>query len=349
MTRHVILESLLLPLLLIAGTVCVRAQDRWDGILDRYAAICDRCIELRQRISAGEAVPDKSVTSLFQELGELRKTLQDASGAMNTDQKKRFQTIQQRYAAATGQTSETRQRPAPSRPAAPARTNAPDPGAPARDFGKPSMIRDSLFLPEIAFPLSGTALSLRPDESVQQFTAPSCRQPAITRNPGMDDTVGSIPAAPSWSLDVLALYGYGRASSFGLMAAAGIGPRWGVWLAGRSNFTATGSSYDCTSGGRAAGGRFWGNGNSRYGILSISGGPLWRPLSWLGVYAGAGYAREELDWQDAENQWACVRDYTYSGICWDAGLLFHWKHLSLSAGCGWSNHATITAGIGLHF
>ncbi len=63
--RHIIilLATLLLPILL-------RAQNDWDTVLDRYEQICSSCIELRDRISHGESVPDAIVTEL---LGEWAK------------------------------------------------------------------------------------------------------------------------------------------------------------------------------------------------------------------------------------------------------------------------------------
>lgn len=327
MTRHVILESLLLPLLLIAGAACLRAQERWDGILDRYATICDRCIELRQQISAGETVPDKSVTSLLQELSQLRKTLQDASGAMTPAQRTRFQTIQQRYAAASGERTPT---PAKRVQTTPVPKKAPVAREPEQT--SVSVPRDTVLLPRGTILPSGKAVAL----------------PVEDLYPSGEIIISDPPMQKRSFIDVLALYGYGTASSFGMMAAGGIG-QWGAWAAGRSNFIPTGATYDCTSNGQTASGKFWGNGQSRFGIWSVSGGPLWSPFPWLGIHTGAGFTREELDWQDAENQWARVRDYSYSGICGDAGILLHWKHLAISAGCEWSRHATVTIGLGIHF
>lgn len=80
-----------------------------------------------------------------------------------------------------------------------------------------------------------------------------------------------------------------------------------------------------------------------------AGGPLWRPLPWLGFYAVAGYGRKELNWEDIGKQWARVQDYSYSGLCGNVGVLLSWKFLSLSVGCTWSNHATITFGLGIHY
>ncbi len=347
MTRRLILESLLLPLLLLTGVSCLWAQNRWDGVLDRYEQICDRCIVLRQQIAAGESVEDRSVTALLQELSSLRKTLQEASGAMTAAQKQRFQAIQRRYSdaagtrsspAATGQPRKTLQDPPP--PPSTARTakgaQAPESTAPA---AKPE-VRNTQSLPKVAETISPTVLPF-----------PECglRLPAQNAGlPPLGKTGPTVAAAPRLSFDILALYAPGTDASYGLMATLSVG-RWGVWLAGRSNFTAMGGDYDCWSDGTLASGRFWGNGQSRYGTLSLSAGPLWRPLPRLGIYAGAGYSREELDWQDMESRWACVRDYTNTGLTWDAGILMGWRHLAFSAGCSYTSYATFTVGLGVRF
>jgi hypothetical protein len=347
MKRRIVLESLLLPLLLIAGTVRLCAQDRWDGILDRYATICDRCIELRQRISAGEAVPDKSVTALLQELGELRKTLQDASGAMSAAQRTRFRTIQQRYAAASGEKAVPPER---QEQAAPVRTKAP--AARKADPAPIPVPRDTVPLPPGSILPSEKASALPVEDHYPWITNPATLFPLQESGftmEGLEDIIIEDPPMPKRHfIDILALYGHGTASSFGLMAA-GAYKHWGVWIAWRSNFTPTGASYDITGDGRTASGKFWGNGQSRFGVWSVSGGPLWSPLPWLGFYAGAGYTREELDWQDAQGAWARVRDYSLSGVAAEAGALLRWRHLSFSLGCSWHDYSTLTAGVGVHF
>lgn len=336
MAHRVLLRSLLLPLLLLAGGAVLSAQDRWDGVLDRYETICDRCIELRAKIEAGEAVQDRAVTTLLQELNTLRKTLQDASGAMSDRQRARFRSILERYSAASGNAPASipqTQAPAPRR-----RVELRRAAAPGSIPEESPVVRIPGTLPAVAAPLPSRRLSAPPAPTL---TASAPKTPAAPP--------AAVPDKQRWSFDLLAHYGYGPASSYGLMTAATYGGHWGAWLSGRSNFTAAGGSYDCTSDGRVGNGRFWGNGQSRYGILRLAAGPLWRPLPWLGLYAGAGYAAEELDWQDAEGRWARVQDYSSAGICWDAGVLLYWRHLAFSAGCSLSPFATLTAGVGIHF
>lgn len=349
MTRRTALESLLLPFLLLAGTFCLFAQDRWDGILDQYEEICDRCINLRQRIAGGESVPDHAVTALLQELTSLRKTLQDASGTMTELQRTRFHVIQQRYSTASGGTALIRsgqvEAPRP-KTTAPVKPKVP----PVATEGPTRVPRDSIALPALSPPLTAAAFHLPRTDADIWLTDPASLLPPYEYILQEKDLNISDPGSPrKWSADLLLLYARGSASSYGLMATLNYRQRWGIWLAGRSNFTATSHSYDCRSDGTADGGRFWGNGQSRYGVFSMAGGPLWRPLPWLGIYAGAGYTKEELDWQDAKERWARVSDYSISGICWDAGLLFQVRHLSISAGCSWNTFATLTVGAGVHF
>ena len=55
--------------------------------LDRYEQICSSCIELRDRISHGESVPDAVVTELLGELGRLRSLMQNSEGTMSGGQR----------------------------------------------------------------------------------------------------------------------------------------------------------------------------------------------------------------------------------------------------------------------
>ena len=251
----------------------------------------------------------------------------------------RFRTIQQRYAEASGGARTA------SAPAARSESQRP-PQPPARQAAAKSPEafagtgRTCLPLPALQRPAGPALLSAKAGSGLRARPAKPSPAPQVS-TPELH--------SPALNINLLALYGQETASSFGLMAAAGFGAHWGGWIAARSNFTAAGGSYDCTGDGRTQQGRFWGNGQSRYGILSIAGGPLWKPLPWLGIYAGPGFTREELDWQDAEGNWARVRDYSYAGLSADAGLLLQWRHLALLAGCSWCGFATLTAGIGVNF
>lgn len=71
--------------------------DNYDRALDKYAAICDRCVGLRAKVEAGESVRTESLKSLLTELSSLRKTLSNASGKMSAAQVERFEAIKAKY------------------------------------------------------------------------------------------------------------------------------------------------------------------------------------------------------------------------------------------------------------
>ena len=153
-------------------------------------------------------------------------------------------------------------------------------------------------------------------------------------------------------IDFLALVGLSRSRvSFGASLFYTLPrSRWGCFGSGRSNFVRTGSAYACNSSGALdAGGLFWGNGKDRYGTGVLNAGVLFHPAGHLALYAGAGYGKEELDWQDATGQWARVSDWSHSGLSLEAGILLHFGPVSFSAGYGQIVSPAFVAGCGIHF
>lgn len=89
-----LLGHILLCLALVAG-LCLPAaaspqKDGFDRALDKYEAICDRCLGLRMRVEAGEKVEMSALKALLSELSSLRRTLSGASGKMSAAQAERF-------------------------------------------------------------------------------------------------------------------------------------------------------------------------------------------------------------------------------------------------------------------
>ena len=78
----------------------------WDDLLDRYELICRKCIVLKQRQDAGEAIPSRQLLSLMDELETLRNKLKDVSDKMPAYALKRYNAIRQMYAS--GKIVETR-------------------------------------------------------------------------------------------------------------------------------------------------------------------------------------------------------------------------------------------------
>lgn len=84
------LSYILVLVLLFLGTVAYGQGGRLDMALDSYESICDRCILLRERSLKGEQIAPEELTSLLEQVSQLRSTLQKGSRNMSKAQKERF-------------------------------------------------------------------------------------------------------------------------------------------------------------------------------------------------------------------------------------------------------------------
>lgn len=120
--------------------------------------------------------------------------------------------------------------------------------------------------------------------------------------------------------------------SYGAMLGLQWG-KWGGYMKLRSNFISQAHSYSCLSNGTIdSASPFWSNGVSSKNILSISGGFYYGITEWLNLYVGSGYGQSILCWQDIDNNWALVQDYSHKGALLDFGLTAEWKILTVGAG-----------------
>ena len=129
----------LVCLCLFAVRTASLAQTNWNSVLDRYESITAQCKALRDKAAAGEPVSQKSVTTLFGELGRLRNMLQQSSGKMSKAQRERFERIRRSYdgSVPAGEPAEPpalRQSQGPGNPAGEPLRSA---GEPRRSVGEP--------------------------------------------------------------------------------------------------------------------------------------------------------------------------------------------------------------------
>lgn len=136
--------------------------------------------------------------------------------------------------------------------------------------------------------------------------------------------------------------------SYGVMAGLQ-GRRWGGYLHFRSDFVQTPETlYECLSDGSLPhGGKMWTSGDTRSSNLYITSGALMQIVDWLSVYAGTGYGRRTLAWQDIDGNWARVSDWSHKGLTIDAGLLLSWRNLAFSAGLSTLSFKTCTFSLGI--
>ena len=138
--------------------------------------------------------------------------------------------------------------------------------------------------------------------------------------------------------------------SYGLMAGYQH-KRFGGYLRFNSNFhKLPATSYECFSDGSLySGGCFWASGESSLSTFAITGGLLVAANNYLTIYVGAGYGSSVYAWQDIDGAWARVADISRNGMCADAGVIFSWHRLALSAGISTISFRTaaFTCGIGV--
>ena len=123
---------------------------------------------------------------------------------------------------------------------------------------------------------------------------------------------------------------------------------WGGYIRGTSNFTKAESTYTCLSDGTLPdGSEFWGGGQNRLEIKSLTAGAMLPIIKNISVYAGAGAGTLTLTWMDMDTSWAKVSDLSHSGIAAEAGLVAGWKFLAFSAGVTTVKFHTIQANVGV--
>ena len=127
---------------------------------------------------------------------------------------------------------------------------------------------------------------------------------------------------------------------------------WSAYVKLRSSFLNLSTQYDCESSGRLQnGGMIWPNGHSTTVDNALTAGFAAQIAGPASLYAGAGYGRYTLAWQDIDGNWAKVCDKSSKGIAADAGMLISIGHLSLMAGISTIcfTHLNAEIGVGITF
>ena len=128
------------------------------------------------------------------------------------------------------------------------------------------------------------------------------------------------------------------------------GRTFGGYMAFRSNFVKASADYACQSDGTLEnGGIFWPDGAERTASFAASAGFLAQAATWLTFYAGAGYGKRQLLWQDIDGGWAEVSDWSVKGLEMEAGAIFRWNRMAFSAGVSTVRFRTCSATVGVGF
>lgn len=274
-----VLAALLFSLVFLWVESPLSAQRmRWDAALDQYERICDECIDLRDRLAAGESVSTNALAELLSRLKDLRFSLQQAQGDMSPAQRERFNRIRDRYLAPTD----------------PRRT-----------------------------PL--TPLATLPFHPVAPAVAPV--QTLLRRPP--EPVRATQPSSPRFNFGCTAFVSLPEAFP-GLMVLVRR-KEIGGYLKGTASFSPQ-ADYDARSDGTVGSALLWTTGREKYTQFSLSGGLIYAPGPRISFYAGAGYGKQDIRWEDASGKWARITDLSSQGMTVDAGILLTFGHLILQGG-----------------
>lgn len=171
----------------------------------------------------------------------------------------------------------------------------------------------------------------------------------ITLTPEMDVLTVDAPAptAPyEKNLLVMASASVYPSMSYGLML--GYVQTVGGYVKFRSNLDFTAGAYTASSDCNIEGGGYlWPSGEKTETIMNVTGGLLIRAAKFLYPYLGAGYGSRNVLWKDTDGAWVGISDYTYSGISAEAGLIFKFGPVALSAGVSNTAFKYTSAEVGL--
>ena len=298
-----------------------RGQNDWDAVLDRYESICVQCKELREKAAAGEPVPQGTISSLVGELGRLREILRKATGSMTDAQKKRYARIRDSYLgeseAVTGDETVPVVKKVSSK-------SVPKAVPPKEETPPPATSRISLD------PVSRLSMAELPTTVRSSQAGPG----NLARRAVTYSEAPALTQRKPLNINIIPIISLGDSPNFGGMLSLTFG-KWGGYASGRSNFTSTACSYGCLSDGSIDGGRFWGNGKDRLGELYVSLGPLLSLTGWISVFAGVGYGRSVLCWEDSAGQWAKVRDASAEGLLVETGAVVNIGKARILGGISW--------------
>ena len=319
----------LVCLCLFAVRTASLAQTNWNSVLDRYESITAQCKALRDKAAAGEPVSQKSVTTLFGELGRLRNMLQQSSGKMSKAQRDRFERIRRSYDGSVP--AGEPQRPA-GEPAEPPATNdepafrlaqAKFEPLPAVDGGK---ILRSVLRQAQDGAQNDNRTTLRNDNPVILSEAKGETKDLSKR------AKGETKDLPVKRINILPTLSFGDTRQGGLFLAMTRG-QWGGYVSLRTNFKSQLYAFDILSDGTTGGkARFEAKGGQRIGEYSAAAGVVRTVTPWIDLYVGAGYGSSTLCWNDIHGAWAKVRDYSAAGLLLDGGAVFHLGTINLLGG-----------------
>lgn len=339
--RHILLV-LLSVLCFWPSAAAAPQSDNYDKALDKYAYICDRCVEMRAKVESGQSIQMESLGSLLAELSSLRKTLSNASGKMSAAQAARFEAIKAKYMQGM--------RAFGKRPARPS----------LGSIQRINPVTEPVEVTLIEMPERSLRLAQRPAPQVQRPEPQAQHPERKSRHQEMQvkqserqtqHPKGKTPRPKEGlKLTLLADAGIFPIPSYGAMAVMTL-RGVGAYANYRSDFRKNEYSYTCTSEGDTEYGRIWATGESRVShTVATAGLAVWTSRR-FGFYAGAGLSSSTRCWEDISGEWAKVEDKSYRSVAADGGILLTFKPMALSVGVvsDFRRYVDVQIGVGVRF
>ena len=308
MRRLLLSGCLLLAFLCFGGQASAQTRAQrdslgWEQVLQAYQQFCDLAVSAR----AGDR---NAAAKLRPQADAIATLLQQVKGSsMSPLQQRRFERMKQRYADVVT---------LPDFSVTPATT------AVQVVPGQTVIIRDTVVVMR-EVQQTDTVRIVEQIEKVVEMPVEK-----MVEVPVEVPVVATAPAqAPSLHYLLLAQIVVPD-FSYGLMA--GVLREAGFYVRFESNFRFLKSDYGCSSDGQAPYGQIWTTGRTQRSRFSATGGALWHPMSWLTLYAGAGYGWHSLCWEDVSRRWAQVSDVSTRGLAADLGAVFNINRFTLSVG-----------------
>lgn len=316
-------------------------RKNWDRILDRYEALCNECMDMKNRIDAGEKISSKDISKLLNSLGRIREELSSGSGSMTQEQISRFESIRDTFVPRTEGRDDSRIDSGKGQIA-----DAPESaGVTAGTKSKPKAVKETQ-KPEAP----SKATERRKFQDIPQMRALSGAvefedETSITRN-----AVGNhraekrlMPAISASALmSVLPDPAYGF-----MLTISGSDAAWGAYAKFLSNFKNAPYGYEC----RSTDGSLWLSGNSNAELRQFSAGVTGSISARFGAFAGMGYGSYTTTWEDSFGQWMRVTDHSTKGLLLEAGLSCTFGKFRLTGGASVTafHYTNLFLGVGLQF
>ena len=293
----------------------------WERVLDAYQQFCELTVTAR----SGDR---EAAAKLRAQADAISALLQQVKGSgMTPSQQHRFTRMKQRYASVVT---------LPDLPVAPA------PATVQVISGQTVIIRDTVFVVREIHQTDTVRIVEQVEKLVEVPVERVVEVPVPAAIPDVAPETGIVPNRTRYLLLAQVVV---PDLSYGAMVGAV--HEAGLYVRFDSNFHRRDTEYACTSDGQASYGQIWTTGRSEVVRFAAAGGALWHPVSWLTLYAGAGYGWRSLCWEDVSGNWALVSDASYRGVAADLGAVFSIDRFALSAGVTTIGFGRVDANLGL--